>query len=90
MAALSKCSPLIPEAPTKSQALAIQALNTGTANEQQQKDSLKYIIEVLCKTYDMPYRPGADGPRETDLALGMMHVGHQLVRMTKLKISSLK
>ena len=87
---LDSSSPLLTETPTKRQALAIQALNSGTATEEQQKFALSYIINVVCKTYDMAYRPGADGARETDLALGKQVVGQHLVKCTKLKVSLLK
>ena len=38
------------------------------------------MIHKLCRTYDEPFRPGDDGSRETDYALGMAHVGRQLVK----------
>jgi hypothetical protein len=36
---------------------AIKALQAGTANAGQQQRALKWIIEALCGTYDLSYRP---------------------------------
>lgn len=61
---------------------AIKALAAGNANDIQQKNALKWIIEDLCATYDMSFRPGS--VRESDFAEGKRHVGNQLVRQMKL------
>lgn len=90
MPKLDKSSPVFPAAYTKADVLAIQSLMTGTANEAQQKRALYWIINDLCKTYDMPYRPGPDGDRETVFAAAKMHVGQQLVKMTKLNTANIK
>ncbi len=90
MPKLDSSSPLFPAKYKKSDILAIQALLTGTANEQQQKRALSFIIEDLCKTYDMPYRPGPDGPRETDFAMGKIYVGQQLIKLTKTSTANIK
>ena len=87
---IDKTSPLFPAEYKKKDVLAIQALLNGVANEEQQAHALSYIINELCKTYDMPYRPGEDGARESDFAMGKMHVGQQLVKMTKLKVANIK
>ena len=66
---------------------AIQALSRGTANMEQQKRALTWIIERAAGTYDMSYRPGGpEGERDTVFAEGRRFVGNQLVKMTKLKI----
>ena len=66
---------------------AIQALSRGTANMEQQKRALAWIIERAAGTYDMSYRPGGvDGERDTVFAEGRRFVGNQLVKMTKLKM----
>lgn len=64
---------------------AIQALANGEANEGQQQRALTWIIEELCKTYDLSYRPKSQ--RDTDFAEGKRYVGTQLVTMTKLKLA---
>lgn len=67
-------------------AAAIQALASGVANEGQQKHALRVIVERLCGTYDLSFRPGDDGRRATDFAEGKRHVGNQIVRLTKLVV----
>lgn len=61
---------------------AIKALASGVANEGQQKRALEWIINTLCATYDLSYRPGSD--RDTAFAEGKRHVGLQLVKQVKL------
>tara|TARA_R110000850_G_scaffold269167_2_gene401018 strand:- start:12977 stop:13249 length:273 start_codon:yes stop_codon:yes gene_type:complete len=90
MPKLDSSSPVQPAKYKKSDVLAIQSLMSGTANEHQQQQAIKWIIEDLCKTYDMPYRPGPDGDRETIFASAKMHVGQQLVKMTKLNTANIK
>lgn len=68
----------------KADIYALQALQTGTANEQQQKRALDWIINHACKTYDMSFRPGADGERDTCFAEGRRFVGNQIIKLTKL------
>ena len=63
---------------------AIKALAAGVANEGQQKRALEWIINTLCGTYDMSFRPGAEGDRDTTFAEGRRYVGLQLVKQIKL------
>jgi hypothetical protein len=53
-----------------------------------QREAFAYIINVLAATYDMPYRPGDEGRRDTDFACGKAFVGLTLVRMTKILLKS--
>lgn len=70
-------------------AAAIQALAAGVASEGQQKAALALIINRLCGTYDLSFRPGGmAGVRASDFAEGKRHVGNQLVRLTKLVVKS--
>lgn len=66
----------------------IQSLNRGDATPEMQREALAYIINVASATYDMPYRPGTDGQRDTDFACGKAFVGQTLVRMTKILLKS--
>ena len=66
----------------------IQALHRGDATPEMQRDALVYIIDVAAATYDMPYRPGDNGRRDTDFACGKAFVGQTLVRMTKILLNS--
>ena len=66
----------------------IQAIASGTATPEMQREAFKWIIEVAAATYDMPYRPGDNGRRDTDFACGKAFVGQTLVRMTKILLKS--
>lgn len=63
---------------------AVKALAAGNANAGQQKLALNWIINAVCGTYDLSYRPGADGDRNTTFAEGKRFVGMQIVKQTKL------
>jgi len=69
---------------------AIQALVAGTATPEQQRRALDWIIYKAAGTYDFPYRPGPDGARNTDLALGRLFVGQQIVKLTRLNLGKLR
>jgi hypothetical protein len=57
---------------------ALRAVANGEATEKQQKDSMDYIINTVCGTYDLAYRPGVSD-RSTIFALGKAHAGQTLV-----------
>ena len=67
---------------------AIQALERGGANEEQQKRALAWIVNIVCATYDQSYRPSS--PRDTDFAEGKRWVGNTIVKMLKLNASKLR
>lgn len=67
---------------------ALQALSSGTANSEQQKLALQYIINNICLTYDMPYRP--ESTRDTDFLLGRMYTGQQIVKLLKINLNKIK
>lgn len=67
---------------------AIQALQAGTATPDQQRRALGYIVNVVCATYDMSYRPDSD--RDTAFAEGKRFVGNQIVKMTKINLASIR
>ena len=71
-------------------AAAIQALGRGSASTDQQKRALDWIITKCCATYDMSYRPGEDGVRDTAFAEGRRFVGLQVVKLLKIKIGLLR
>lgn len=64
---------------------AIQALSSGNASEGQQKRALEWIVNNACQTYDLHYRPGAEGERDTAFALGRAFAGQQIVKMLRLR-----
>ncbi len=68
---------------------AIQACVAGTASAEQQKRALQWIVGCA-GTYDMSYRPGQAGDRDTAFAEGKRFVGLQVVKMTKLNVGLLR
>ena len=67
---------------------AVKGLAAGTASPEQQQRALKWIIEYVCTTYDLSYRPNSD--RDTAFAEGRRFVGLQLVKALHLDASLLK
>lgn len=88
MSKVSKESACFPVAWEKPNASAIQALAAGTATEEQQKDALAFIIENICGTYDLSYRP--DSPYETAFAEGRRFAGLQIVKLLKVNLAALR
>lgn len=87
-AELPKAEPWKPAHWENADAGAIQALMRGEAEPHQQQRALTYIIEKLCGTYDMSYRPSGD--RDTCFAEGKRFVGNRIVFLTKVNLSALK
>jgi hypothetical protein len=88
MARLPPGAPYAPAQYTDADVRAIQALDRGEALPDQQVRALEYLVEELCKTYDLSYRPSGD--RDTAFAEGRRFVGLQIVKITKLKLEALK
>jgi hypothetical protein len=70
-----------------SDAVAIQALAAGKANEGQQKHALKWILEGACA---LPHWPYLESERETNVALGRHFVGQQIVGAMRVNTSKLR
>lgn len=70
-------------------AYAIQALWRGDASKDMQQRALKWIMETVCCTYDLSYRPG-DSSRDTDFAEGKRYVGLQIRKMIVMNLSELR
>lgn len=69
-----------PLAPPKVDAKIIQAfqdLARGEANKDQQLRVLDYLINPLCRTYDLSYRPESE--RDTVFAEGKRFIGLNIV-----------
>lgn len=85
MGAKRRVIPAIEPAPYDDAVIyALRALADGKASAGQQQAALKWIIEQAAKAYDVSYRPGADGDRETAFAEGRRFVGLQIVKVMKL------
>jgi len=69
-------------------ASAFQALHRGDATADQQQRALRYLIETLCGTYDLAYRPASS--RDTDFALGKAYVGQQIVKLLHINVHAIK
>jgi hypothetical protein len=65
-------------------AFALQALQRGEANPDQQVRALKYVVETICGTYDLSFRPESE--RETCFAEGRRFCGTQIVKLCNIKI----
>jgi hypothetical protein len=64
---------------------AVKAMERGEARPDQQRIVLNYLIDDLCGTYDLSYRPdGAGGERDTAFAEGRRFVGLELRRVITL------
>lgn len=70
-------------------ASALQAIADGKADANQQKRALKWIIELAAGTYDLSFRPGTTGERDTVLAEGRRFVGLQIVKLLKVNVGLL-
>lgn len=68
---------------------AFQALQRGNATTDQQKRALEWLVKDCSQTYDLSYRPGDEGRRDTDFAEGRRFVGLQIVKLLNLKIGLL-
>ena len=66
---------------------ALQALNSGVAEEHQQKRALKWIIENACATYKWAFK---DDDRETIVELGRQVTGQMIVGVLKLNLADLR
>ena len=74
-------------------AYAIQALYRGDADPHQQQRAIKLIVEDLCGTYDLSFRPDtkdAPGSRATDFAEGKRFVGTQIVKLLKINLAAMR
>lgn len=68
-------------------ATALQALAAGTADADQQRRALTWIVENAAAMYEWPYK---EQPRETDIALGRQLVGQSIVGLLKLNLADLR
>ena len=69
-------------------AAAVQAVAYGRATEDQQRRAIKFIVENLCGTFDLSFRPSSD--RDTAFAEGKRFVGLQIVKFTNLNLARLR
>lgn len=65
---------------------AIQAVMAGEGTPDQQRHAMRYIVENLAGAYDLSYRPS---DRDTAFAEGRRFVGLQVVKLSKIRKSTL-
>ncbi|HEX6992375.1 MAG TPA: hypothetical protein VF151_10835 [Gemmatimonadales bacterium] len=69
-------------------ASAIKALLAGTANGEQQRRAMKWILETACALPDWAYRP--HGSDDTHIMLGRQFVGHQIMKLAKVNLAAVR
>lgn len=74
-----KAQPWMPSEWDVADAAALQALQRGEATPEQQQRALGFLINTVCGTYDMAYRPASE--RDTAFALGKAFVGQQITKL---------
>ena len=77
-------APYAPPACDRATIHALKALSRGGASTDQQKRAFDWIVNALAGTYDLSYRPGNDGDRDTAFAEGKRFVGTQIVKWVNL------
>lgn len=69
---------------------AIRACWAGEAGPEEQRRAMKAILEDICGYGGEAFRPGQNGARETDYALGMMKVGREIWKCVIVDFELLK
>lgn len=82
-------APWLPAAYELADAAAIQALVRGDATADQQRRAVAWLVNCS-GYYDLSFRPGDGGDRETAFAEGKRFVGAQMVKLSKLALSKLR
>ena len=86
----TKIDPWKPAEYELADASAMQALLNGTADSNQQRRAIDWIVQIASGAYDLSYRPGSDGERDTAFAEGRRFVGLSIVKLTKLNLMTLR
>lgn len=68
-------------------ATAFQALMRGDCPAHLQIAAMQWLTNNLCGTYDLAYRPGPHGERDTTFALGKQFVGQQIAKLVNMKLN---
>lgn len=78
---IDKTSPVFPTPYELADVNAFQALKAGTADADQQRRALNWILQAA-GTFDLSYRPGSQ--RDSDFAEGKRFVGLQVHKLLML------
>ena len=84
-----EASPWMPAPYEIADASAFQALVRGDAPADLQQRAVRWLVNA-CGTYDMSYRPGPSGDRETTFAEGKRSIGLQVVKLLNLDLAKLR
>lgn len=68
-------------------ASAIKALHAGTADAQQQKRAVDWLLKKACALPEWPYQPGMND-RDTNVALGRQFVGHMFMKLVQVNLAA--
>lgn len=85
VASITKPSPVLQLVWSAADVSAIKSLLSGTADEQQQKIGMEWILNEACGLRQVAYRPGTEGERDTVFMEGRHFVGvaiHEMRRIT--------
>jgi hypothetical protein len=80
--------PYLPTAWEPADVSALQALQRGEATPDQQQRALDYLINGVCGTYDLSYRP--EGHLDTQFAKGKRAVGKHICDSRMFAIAALR
>ena len=69
---------------SKDEINAIQLVSSGDASEYQQRLALYAIVNNLCRTHDVPYKPGSFD--ETAFECGKASVGVEILKTLNIKV----
>jgi hypothetical protein len=70
---------------------AIQALTTGTADADQQRHAIEWIVTVISGVYQPSFYPGGeDGRRKSDFAEGKRFIGNTILKMVNRNLSTVQ
>lgn len=71
-------------------AIALAALRGGTADAEQQKMAMDWILQEACMRPGMSFVPGDEGRRDTDFAEGRRFVGNQIAKVASIPVGKLR
>lgn len=77
----------LPPTYTKEEVYALRNIAQGNATPEQQKEFMEWLLQHVCRTYDLSYRPESD--RETVFAEGRRFVGLELVGLLRTPANKL-
>lgn len=83
-------APFLPSRMTQEIVYAAKAVNAGVADKGQQAMFIGWVVNEVCKTYEMSYRPKDEGRRDSDFAEGKRYCGNELVRAINMSPEAIK